>query len=48
MEDENERFWLAEADGWVKRLSSKSLDTPPKETGNTPPQWLRYLGAKRG
>jgi phage shock protein A len=36
MEDENEQFWLAEADGWVKRLSSKSVDTPQKETGNAP------------
>jgi hypothetical protein len=41
MEDENERFWLAEADGWLKRLSSKSVDTPRKETGHALTQWLR-------
>jgi hypothetical protein len=41
MADEDERFWLAEADGWVKRLSSKSVDALRKETGNALPQWFR-------
>ncbi len=40
MEDENEQFWLTEADGWVKRLSSKSVDTPQKEAGNAPSHWV--------